>query len=123
MSTEVFIDEYRGYPVFAIWNIDQYGNKTGGKPVVSFGLTKALAILNHLDQVQKWVDEQKQTRKAPSQQPYSRGEQAGKPRITIKKKESTAEKPQVGETTDDALFNNSNLTPAQIELLRMFSRK
>src|SRR3990170_3580918 len=140
-NTEVFIDEFRGYPVFAIWAVDSVGNKSGGKPVVSFGLAKALAILRHLDEVEQWVNEEQETRqqskfnKKPPQQSYSSRSAAKKPIISLKKKidipyskrnekeESADDNNSEQETSSVDFLKNTNLTPEQIELLRMFSRK
>jgi len=140
-NTEVFIDEFKGYPVFAIWAVDSVGNKSGGKSVVSFGLAKALAILRHLDEVEQWVNEEQETRqqskfnKKPPQQSYSSRSAAKKPIISLKKKidipyskrnekeKSVDDDNSEQETSSVDFLKNTNLTPEQIELLRMFSRK
>lgn len=140
-NTEVFIDEFKGYPVFAIWAVDSIGNKSGGKPVVSFGLNKALAILKHLDEVEQWVNEEQETRQQSKfnkkpQQSYSSRSSAKKPIISLKKKidmpySKRIEKEKSIDDDDNSeqepksidFLKNTNLTAEQIELLRMFSRK
>lgn len=56
-NTKVFFETFKGNPVIGIWKIDVLGNKTGRAPVVSFGIKKAQAILNHLDEIQTWLSE------------------------------------------------------------------
>lgn len=57
MSTAVFLEEFKGYPIFAIYKVGKNGRKIGVKPIVSFGATKAKAILGHIEEIQEWVDE------------------------------------------------------------------
>jgi hypothetical protein len=49
--TKVFIDTYKGNKIFAVWNVDENGNKTGQYPVVSFGAKKAIGLMQHLDEL------------------------------------------------------------------------
>lgn len=56
MSTAVFLEEFKGYPIFAIYKVGKNGRKIGLKPIVSFGATKAKAILEHIEEIQEWVD-------------------------------------------------------------------
>ena len=58
MSTQVFLEEFKGYPILAIYKVDKRGHKIGNKPIVSFGATKARAILAHIEEIGEWVNEQ-----------------------------------------------------------------
>lgn len=131
-NTEVFIDEFKGYPVFAIWAVDSDGDKTGGKPVVSFGLSKALSIMRHLDELNTWIDEEKESRqqtkiKKPIQQSYSVQK---KPLLKLKPKTKEPQQQSYGspgktpeQKIQDDIYNNPNLTEEQRQLILMFSRK
>lgn len=55
-KTAVFIDKYKGKKTFGIWNVDNDGDKVGDYPVVAFGLTKAKALLAHIDELEEYVD-------------------------------------------------------------------
>lgn len=61
-NTKVFIDEFKGYPIFAVWEIDDNENKKGSKPIISFGLKKAKSIINHLGELKEWVSEEDEKR-------------------------------------------------------------
>jgi hypothetical protein len=56
MSTRAGSDEYKGNKLFAVYNEDANGD-IEVKPIISFGLKKAQAILNHLDDFEKWCEE------------------------------------------------------------------
>lgn len=58
MSTAVFLEEFKGYPIFAIYKVGKNGRKIGFKPTISFGATKAKAILAHLEELKEWVETQ-----------------------------------------------------------------
>ncbi len=54
---EVGVEEYKGNKIFKIFKVDDQGQeleKFG--TVVSFGLTKAKYILEHFDDIKKFVD-------------------------------------------------------------------
>lgn len=53
MNTKVFADTYKGHPVIAIWQVDDSGNKVGTYPIVSFGKSKAQAILSNIGDIEK----------------------------------------------------------------------
>lgn len=57
-TTQVFFEKYKGYPVVAIWRVDENGEKLDETPLVSFGERKARAILKHIDEIQKWFEQQ-----------------------------------------------------------------
>lgn len=55
--TKAFKETYNGKPIFAIWPVDGDGKKIeDSRPVASFGITKARAILKHVDKLEKFVD-------------------------------------------------------------------
>lgn len=55
-KTAVFIDKYKGKATFSIWNVDDDGDKVGDYPVIAFGLTKAKALIEHLEALEEYVD-------------------------------------------------------------------
>lgn len=65
MKTKVFLGEYSGQPLLAIYEVDDEGNKKPHPyydrliPVVSFGKKKAAAILNHIDEIKDFVEKGK----------------------------------------------------------------
>ena len=67
MTTVAGIDEYKGNITFAIHKLDEEGNK-GKFPVFSFGLTKAQALLNHMDDFEQWCIDQKLQKKELDQE-------------------------------------------------------
>lgn len=54
-KTKVFIDSYKGKKIFAVWNVDEHGNKDGRYPVVSLGARKATELINNIDELNKFV--------------------------------------------------------------------
>ena len=57
-ETKVLNDEYNGYPVFKVFEVDGEGDPIDPKkPVVSFGMKKGKAILKHVDELEKFVEE------------------------------------------------------------------
>ncbi len=52
MLTKVFTDTYKGHPVISIWQVDESGSKVGSYPVISFGKSKAQAIISCFDQIE-----------------------------------------------------------------------
>ncbi|MCP4914437.1 MAG: hypothetical protein GY909_15085 [Oligoflexia bacterium] len=53
------IDEYKGNKIVKIYKVDEEGNeleKYG--TIVSFGLTKAKYILEHIDEIKEFVESQ-----------------------------------------------------------------
>jgi hypothetical protein len=46
---------YNGRPTLSIWEIDPAGNKLGKAPIVSFGVTKAKEIVEHKDEIVKFL--------------------------------------------------------------------
>jgi hypothetical protein len=56
MKTKVFLDEFKGNKVFAVWEVDDQGKKVGDYPLFSLGARKALALANHLEDFKDYVD-------------------------------------------------------------------
>lgn len=54
-NTKVFIDVYKGKKIFAVWKVDQHGNKEGKYPLISFGAKKAQAIIPHLPELNDFI--------------------------------------------------------------------
>ena len=55
---KVGVDEYKGNKILKIFKVDEEGNeleKYG--TIVSFGLTKAKYIIEHFDEIKKFIDE------------------------------------------------------------------
>ena len=55
-KTQVFFDQFKGEPIFAVWKVDDSGEKVGKYPIVSFGKGKGLEILKHFEELSKWCD-------------------------------------------------------------------
>lgn len=45
--TKVFIEDYKGNQMFSIWEVNEDGEKTKAFPIISFGKTKAEALIKH----------------------------------------------------------------------------
>ncbi len=55
-GTKAGSDEYKGNKLFAIYKEDENGDLEE-KPIISFGLKKAQALLNHLEDFESWCEE------------------------------------------------------------------
>jgi hypothetical protein len=55
MKTKHFLDEFKGNKVFAVWEVDDQGNKVGDYPLFSMGGKKAIALMNHLEDFKDYV--------------------------------------------------------------------
>ncbi len=55
MKTKVFKDQFKGSDCFAVWPVDEAGNKVGNYPVVSFGVKKAAVIFKHLQELEDFI--------------------------------------------------------------------
>jgi len=53
-KTKVFTEQFGSHSIFAVWEVDPCGNQVGSKPVISFGVAKATAILRHLPEMLKF---------------------------------------------------------------------
>lgn len=56
-KTKVSIENFKGNRMFAVWEVDEDDSPVSDYPVVSFGKTKAKAILKHLEELEEFVDE------------------------------------------------------------------
>lgn len=55
MKTKVFLDEFKGHKLFAVWEVDDNGNKVGQYPLFSLGAKKAIALATHLEEFKDYV--------------------------------------------------------------------
>lgn len=55
-KTKVFKEEFKGKPLFCVYEINDSGEKIKDRPVVSFGLTKAKALSKHVEELKKFVE-------------------------------------------------------------------
>ena len=57
-NTKAFVGEYKGSPVLSIKKVDENGEPLEASyPVISFGKVKAKAILEHVEDIEKFVKE------------------------------------------------------------------
>ena len=57
-NTKVFIEDFGKHKIFAIYEVDESGEKIPDKKaVVQFGKTKALSILCHGEELKKFVSD------------------------------------------------------------------
>jgi hypothetical protein len=56
MKTKVFLDTFKGSKVFAVWEIDESGEKVGQYPLFSMGAKKAIALMYHLEEFKEFAD-------------------------------------------------------------------
>lgn len=57
METRVKESEYKGSPVFSVMKLDDKGEEYKF-PVVSFGKAKAVAIVKHIEDIKRWLEDQ-----------------------------------------------------------------
>lgn len=63
MKTKVFFEKFKGYPMFAVWEVDDSDNKIGTYPLFSLGSKKAIALSNHLEDFKVFAEEARQLEK------------------------------------------------------------
>lgn len=58
-ETKVLPDDFNNKPMFAIFEVDEDGEKTNpkGRPVVSMGIKKAQHLIVHLEELKEFVTE------------------------------------------------------------------
>ena len=61
-TTKTVEDEYKGSKFLKIMPVDDMG-ELGSKSIHQFGLKKAEAILDHVDDIKEWVSKQPNRRK------------------------------------------------------------
>lgn len=55
-AVKVFIGEFRGSKIFELWPVNNSGEKSSQRPLISFGKGKAEAILDNIEELKKFVD-------------------------------------------------------------------
>jgi len=55
MAVKVFIEEFKGNKLFAIFEVDGAGNKAKQYPEISFGGRKAADLLDNIEELKKFV--------------------------------------------------------------------
>ena len=55
MKTKVFIENFKGHDLFAIYEVDDNDNKLKNTPFMSFGGTKANAIVAHMKELEDFA--------------------------------------------------------------------
>jgi hypothetical protein len=58
-KTKAFRDEFKGHKTFAVWEVDNNGEKVGKYPVISVGFRKAEALAGHVEELGQFVAEGK----------------------------------------------------------------
>lgn len=61
-TTKVIEDEHKGNKYIKIMPVDDMG-ELGKKSIHQFGLKKAEAMLDHIDEIKEWVSQQPNRRK------------------------------------------------------------
>lgn len=54
---EAFSDEFKGSPMFQIWEVTSEGEKIGDRPKLSIGEKKLKLIVEHLEDVKAFLGE------------------------------------------------------------------
>ena len=55
-ETKVFVEKFGRSDTFAVWPVNEAGEKVGSYPIVSMGVAKAKACLKHLDEMKEFVE-------------------------------------------------------------------
>lgn len=55
MITKVFIENFKGTKVFAVWEVDEQGKKLAPAPVISFGAKKASILMKHKAELEQFT--------------------------------------------------------------------
>lgn len=55
-ETKVMENDFKGTPMFSIFEFDKEGNKNF-KPLVNMGMKKAKLVLKHVEELKKYVQE------------------------------------------------------------------
>ena len=58
MQTKVIESEYKGNKLFAVWEVDDEGNKKGNYPLASMGKKKLKAIVKHLEEAKEFLGDE-----------------------------------------------------------------
>ena len=54
-ESKVLENEFKGQPLFSIFEVDEDGEKCYEKPIVSFGIKKAQHLIVHLKELEGFV--------------------------------------------------------------------
>lgn len=57
VETKVFKEKFGNGITFAVWPVDEEGNKVGEFPIIAFGKRKAEAIMNHVEELEAYVSD------------------------------------------------------------------
>lgn len=55
MKTKFESGSYKGHPTVSIWEVDEAGNKTGSRPIVTLGFRKLAALMANQAEVMEWI--------------------------------------------------------------------
>ena len=55
MKTKAFVEDFKGNTIFAVWEVDDAGDKVGRAPIFSMGIKKARALVAHISELQDFV--------------------------------------------------------------------
>jgi muconolactone delta-isomerase len=55
-KTKVVYSDYKGSKMFGVWEVDDNDETVSDFPIVSFGLTKAKAVLKHIDELTLYAE-------------------------------------------------------------------
>jgi len=58
MKTKVIEGDFKGNAIFAVWELDEEGNKKGDRPIVSMGKKKLKAILDHQEEAKQFIGQE-----------------------------------------------------------------
>jgi len=53
MNTKLFVDEFKGFKVLAVWEVDDNGLKKGDYPIISLGRKKLRAVVDHVEEIKE----------------------------------------------------------------------
>lgn len=56
MQTKTVEEEFKGNNVIKIIKVDEEGEQVGNYPVISFGLAKAKAIVDHIEDIKQFIN-------------------------------------------------------------------
>jgi len=56
METKATFEEFKGHPVLVVRSLTEKGKDGKGRVLVSFGTKKAQYILNHIEDVKKFIE-------------------------------------------------------------------
>lgn len=57
MKTKAFVEKFGKGVVFAVWEVDEDGNKKGEYPIVSLGRKKLSVLKEYQEEIEKFLTE------------------------------------------------------------------